>query len=315
MRTRHLTRLAAATLLAVLAGGCGSLSARYSSAELKRVGSQLNTGDSIYAELGIPDLRREDARIWIYAWEDALPEPSLSLLVLEFDADGRLVNKELSRGAKPAQGGLDAYSPGARYCSSGGTCIEHGMSTDEGLKFDDSFSAVTVKGAAQQRIRPPEPGAEECLLLLWPGKVWRASRGSILPPDGVAVSVAGASKWPYYRWLPTGAFARIVLTAGEHVVSVRDPVWDERMSDRSTEPGGFWPGVVDALLRPPSEEYDLPPSTATVQCRAGERVYLEIDAAFKSKGGHWFPIVLNTVDAATAQALIANMAQVLPPDY
>jgi hypothetical protein len=62
------------------------------------------------------------------------------------------------------------------------------------------------------------------------------------------------------------------------------------------------------------EESDRQPRTATVECRAGESVYLTIDAAFRGKGQHWFPIELRPVDAAQAQALMAELALVLPPD-
>jgi hypothetical protein len=311
--------VAAWVLLALLAGGCETLLGRYSTQQLERVGSELTTVDSIYAELGPADLRREGGRFWIYTWE-AVPF-SPSILVIEFDADGRLVNKELARGTKPSQGGMGGLSPNARYCTDGGTCLEHAIDTGDGGHFDDIASTVSVQGPAQSRIRPPELRAEECLLVIFPSKAWNKSQTSIPPPEGVAVSVEGAPRWSYPRWLPTGAFARIVLPAGEHVVSVRDPVWAERMADQGSPPEGLgkdvdlWVGVLDFLLSPPSEEHDKPPSAATFQCRAGERVFLEIDAGFKAKGRHWFPIVLREVDAAAAQVLIANMRQVLPPDY
>ncbi len=314
---RHTGPVVAVTLLVTLAAGCGVLPGRYSPEQIERVGSELTNADSIYAELGPPDLRREDARIWIYAWNDPVPYPSRSLLVLEFDADGRLANRQVVRGVKPTQGGLDGFSPSARYCTEDGTCVEHGIDTDEGIRFDDSFSAVTVRGAAQARVRSPEPAANECLLVTWPGEGWRQSHSSIPPPDGVAVSVEGASKWSYHRWLPVGAYARMVLPAGEHVLSVRDPMWDARMSDQETPPKDFttewW---LDVLLSPVvwPEEDDRQPRAVTFHCGAGERVFLAIDATFKGKGQHWFPIELRPVDAAEAQALMVNLALVLPPD-
>ncbi len=317
MKRRHTDAVAAVTLLAALAAGCAALPGRYSPEQLERVGSELTNADGIYAELGPPDLRREDARLWIYAWEDPVPYPSRSLLVLEFDADGRLSNKQLALAVKPTQRGLDGYLPNARYCTVGGTCVEHGIDADAGVRFEDSFSAVTVRGAAQARVRSPEPAAGECQLVIWPGEGWRQSHSSIPPPDGVAVSIEGASEWSNYRWLPVGAYARIVLSAGEHVLSVRDPIWDARMSDQATPPKDFttewWLWVFLTPTTSP-EEADRQPRTATVQCRAGESVYLAIDATFQGKGQHWFPIELRPVDAAQAQALMANLALVLPPD-
>ena len=325
MRRRYVNPVTTVTLLAALAAACGALPGRYTPEQLERVGSELATADSIYAELGPPDLRREDARIWIYAWEDPVPYPSRSFLVLQFDADRRLSNREVALAVKPSQGGLSGFLESARYCTEGGTCVEHGIATDDGINFDDSFSAVTVRGAAQERVLSPRIAANECLLVIWPGKGWTQSHSSIGPPDGVAISIEGSSKWSFYRWLPVGAYARIVLPAGEHVISVRDPMWDARMSDQTTQDDDlswgdvpWWAVIVGEILSGPdysSEEFDRKPRTAPVQCRAGEPLYLEIDATFKGKGQHWFPIELRSVDATEAQALMARMAQLLPPDY
>jgi hypothetical protein len=324
MRRRSANPVAAVTLLAALAAGCGALPGRYTSEQLERVGGELTTADSIYAELGPPDLRREDARIWIYAWEDPVPYPRRSFLVLQFDAEGRLSNREVALAVKPSQGGLDGLLQSARYCTEGGTCVEHGIATDDGIRFDDSFSAVTVKGAAQERVVSPKTAANECLLVVWPGEGWTQSHSSIGPPDGVAVSIEGSSKWSYYRWLPVGAYARIVLPAGEHVLSVRDPMWDARTSDQTTPeddlPWGevpWWMVILDQILTAPAysaEELDRKPRTAPVHCRAGETLYLVIDATFKGKGQHWFPIELRPVDAVEAQALMLHLSQLLPPD-
>jgi hypothetical protein len=324
------------TLLAALAAACTALPARYSAEQLARVGSELTSVDSIYAELGPPDLRREDARIWIYAWEDPAPYPNRSLVVLQFDADGRLSNREVALAVKPSQGGLSGFRQSARYCTEGGTCVEHGIATDAGIRFDDSFSAVTVRGAAQARVSSPQPAANECLLVIWPGAGWDQTHSSIPPPDGVAVSIEGSGQWSYYRWLPMGAYARIVLPAGEHVLAVRDPMWDARTSDQTTrdedpewddppwedpawEDLPWWAVILDELLSPSpiysTEERDRKPRTAPVQCRAGERVYLAIDATFKGKGQHWFPIELRPIDAAAARELMSQMALLLPPDH
>ena len=323
--------LVVAALLVVFAAGCSLLPGRYTAEQLERVGSELGDADSIYAELGPPDLRREDSRIWIYAWEDPVPYPSRSFIVLEFDADGRLSNREVALEVKPSQGGLSGLRQSARYCTPGGTCVEHGIATDAGISFDDSFSAVTVTGAARARMPPPQPAANECLLVIWPGTGWNQSHSSIPPPDGVAVSIDGSSKWTYFRWLPLGAYARIVLPAGEHALSVRDPMWDARTSDQTTpdedqpwedpwyEDLPWWVAIVDALLSPSpvygTEESDRKPRTVTVQCRAGEPLYLAIDATFEGKGQHWFPIELRAVSEAEAEALMAQMTLLLPPDH
>lgn len=316
MHTPRFDPAAAVTLLAVLAGGCGSSPERYSPAQLDRIGSDVTTCGSIQGELGVPGLIREDGRLWIYAWEGPLPDFRRSLLVLEFDAGDRLLHRELARDVSPGFEGLHGYLTNGRYCTPGGFCIEHAIDTDEGIRFDSAFSAVTVGGDARERFVLPEPRPDECLLVIWPGDAWSRSRGTVVPPDGVAMSIAGAAPWSYHRWLPTGAYARIVLPAGEHVVSVRDPVWEERMADRDSEAEDFttewW---IDLLLSPPSETHDLPPSTASFRCPAGASIHLNLDAAFKEKDGHWFPIVLRPVDAVAAQAEIATMRRVLPPDH
>lgn len=302
--------------LAVLAAGCETLPDRYSSEKLARVGSVLNTSESINAELGNATLVRENGRLWIYAWEDPVPYPSRSMLVVEFDAGGKLLNRELARAVKPARSELYRDLPNTQYCTPGGICIEHAIASDEGIDFDDSFSAVTVNGAAKERIRLTDPQAGECVLVIWPGAGWSESRSTLMSPYGMALSVDGAPKWSNFRWVPAGSFARIVLPAGDHVVSVRDPVWDERMANQDSPPSGFWPGVLDILLSPPLEALDLPPSSAPVHCWSGEQKFLKVDAAFVEKrGDHWFPIVLRSMEAAEALVLMASMAQVLPSDY
>ena len=282
MKRRHADRAGAVMLLAALAAGCGLLPERYSPEQIARVGSDLTSTDSIYAEFGPPDLRRDDARLWIYAWRSPEQFTSLSLVALEFDTDERLSHREIALGAKPIQGGPAGFQSRARYCTEGGICVEHAIATDAGIRFDDSFSAVTVRGAAQARVRPSEPATNECQLVIWPGEGWSQSRSRIPPPDGVAVSIGGASKWSYYRWLPVGAYARIVLPAGEHGLSVRDPAWDERISHETTSPEDEetphhhsdleWKlSVLDVLLGPatPPEESDRKPQAATFHCRAG----------------------------------------------
>lgn len=310
-------RAMAAVLLTVLAGACSSVPARYSAENLARIGSELNTADAIYAELGTASLERENGRLRIYTWQDNVLNSSRSLLVLEFDADGRLLNREVAREVKPTHGWLDRYPQSARYCTAGGTCIEHGVYGDDGIYYDYEFSAVTVQGTAKSRVQPAETREGECTLVIWPGDGWSESRSTIQTPYGLALSVDGAPKWSQFRWVPTGAFARIAMPAGDHVVSVRDPAWDERMSNRETPPEDrppTWPEVAGEILTPRAE-HDLPPGSAPFHCWSGDQRFLTINAVFVEKAGeHWFPIVLRSMEPAEAQALMSKMALVLPPE-
>lgn len=307
----------ALVLLVAFSAGCESLPERYSSDKLARIGGDLTDADALYAELGNATLVRDDGRLWIYTWEDSVPYPSRSMLVLEFDTDGKLQSHELARAVKPDRNEPGRALQDTRYCTAGGTCIEHGISSDAGIVFDGTFSAVTVQGEAKERIRPSEPRADECSVVIWPGDGWDESRfATVSTPYGLALSIDGAPRWSYFRWVPTGAFARIVLPAGDHTVAVRDPVWDERMADQDSPPGDDWLEVLDVLLSPPSEASDLPPSLAPFHCWSGEQVFLRVDAAFVEKrGDHWFPIVLRSIEAAEARVLISDMAQVLPSDH
>jgi hypothetical protein len=307
LNTPHEERAAAAILLAVLATGCGTVTGLYSPAQLDRVGSAVTSADGIRNELGVANFLREDNRLWIYSWQDDVPYARRSFLVLEFDASGTLRNREVSRAVTPSTGILTSHE---QYCTAGGVCIEHGIATDHGTDFDNAFSAVTVRGQAKGRISQPEPRAEECLLVIWPGGKW-----SRFPFHGVAVRVEDASQWSSFHWLPSGAYARIVAPAGSHVVSVRDPNWDARHSIRETPPKDFstewWLDL--ALRNYGTDATDAPPSSATVQCQAGEQVYLAVDSPI-DETGLWFPITLRSVEATAAQALLADRAQVLPPD-
>lgn len=307
LNTPHEERAAAAILLAVLATGCGTVTGLYSPAQLDRIGSTVTSADGIRDELGVANFLREDNRLWIYSWQDDVPYARRSFLVLEFDASGTLRNREFSRAVTPSTGIFTSHE---RYCTTGGVCIEHGIATDYGTDFDNAFSAVTVRGQARGRISQPEPRAEECLLVIWPGGKWNR-----FPFYGVAVRVEGASQWSSFHWLPSGAFARIVAPAGSNVVSVRDPNWDARHSIQETPPKDFsmewWLDL--ALRNYGTDATDAPPGSATVQCQAGEQVYLAIDSPI-DETGLWFPITLRSVEATAAQALLADRAQVLPPD-
>jgi hypothetical protein len=317
MRTTPVTLAAATTLVAALGAGCESLPERYPSAGLARVGSDLVDAGSIGAELGNATLVREDGRLWIYTWQDAAPLPGRSLLVLEFDADGLLLNRELARAVRPSRNELDRDFPNQQFCTAGATCIEHGVATDESISFEGT-AAVTVRGAAKARLRSTQPRSDECVVVVWPGHGWRESRFAVvMSPYGLALRVDDAPKWSDFRWVPDGSFARIVMPAGDHVVSVRDPVWDERASHQETPPEDFttawW--VSEILLGLPPEKSDLAPSAAPFRCSPGEERYFRVDAAFVEKGGdHWFPIVLRPMEAAEARTLMSGMAQVLPPD-
>ena len=137
-------------------------------------------------------LARENGRLWIYAWEDSVPYPSRSMLVVEFDADGKLLLRELARAVNASRSELHRDLPNTQYCTPGGVCIEHAISSDEEINFDGIFSAVTVKGAAKERIRPTDPQVGECVLVIWPGEGWSESHSSLMSPYGMAMSIEGA---------------------------------------------------------------------------------------------------------------------------
>jgi hypothetical protein len=332
VRTTRAIFLIVAALPGLLLAGCETLPERYSEEKLARVGRELTTADNIYAELGNATLVREDGRLWIYSWQDVVPYPSRSLLALHFDATGRLRSRELALGTGASRSELGRDVPNQQYCTAEGTCIEHGIyipgvtddSQQGGLQYDSTFSAVTVKGIAKSRVASIEAQPDQCLLSIWPGQEWDTSRNATMPPYGLALRIEGIPKWSYFRWIPSGSFARVVMPSGDHVVSVRDPSWDERFAhpepveESYTEHPLPTPGdlLEDLLLSPPSERNDLPPSSASLTCQAGEQVFVRVRASFKKQGGdHWFPIVLETVDATKARAMLPGMAQLLPPDY
>lgn len=322
-----------AALPGFLLAGCESLPERYSSEKLARVGRELTTADGIYTELGNATLVREDGRLWIYAWQNDVPYPSRSLLALYFDETGQLRSRELALGTRASRSEPNRDMPNAQYCTAGGTCIEHGIYIRDdankdpqqgGLQYDGTFSAVTVRGIAKSRVTSIEAQPDQCVLAIWPGKEWDTSRNDTMPPYGLALKIDGIPKWSYFRWIPSEAFARIVMPSGEHVVSVRDPSWDERIANPEPAEESYTehplPTLGDLLegllLSPPDERYDLPPSSASLNCQPGEQVFVRVRASFKKRGGdHWFPDVLEKVDATEARALLSGMAQLLPPDF
>jgi len=315
MRTRDAVRAATAIVLAALASGCilvpvptYEAAPRFSQEQIDAVGTEARTTDSIRAKLGPADLRRDDGRIWIYTWTEdygawvavavtragealegepwGAVESRRFLWVMEFDAEGALARHEFIPDAKDRDD--------RRYCTRGRLCVEHGMMADDEefgyrVVFDDQYSAVTARGEALERMSRPDPGADECLLVIWPESDWNLSG-----LRGLAFSVDGSSSWSSPHWVPAGAFARMVLPAGAHVVTARDPWWDVEVHQ----------GSLGA--------HDFKTSAATFQCGAGERVFLSIGAVKNKDNG--FPIVLRPVDATAAQPRVEDMAQVLPPD-
>lgn len=321
-------------LLTALVAGCISVPVptpeakpRFSSAQLDIVGREATTSDGIRAELGPPDLTRDNGRIWIYAWhkvsgmlidvplsrhDRATPGGEIvsqqSLLVLEFDADGNLQGQELAQEAP--------HSGRRPYCTQGGVCVAGELRTwDESFGpvyvFDDQASTVTVKGRALERFTRLEPTGDECLLTVWPSAEWKRlrsfGRSGDEPPDALTLMVEGTVHWWHWQSVPMGTYARTVVPAGPRLLSVRDPQWVAR----SAGAAAF------------DESTEGPASSATFRCSAGERVYLAIDPTLRADkgfpGGPWngpkgFPIVLRAVDEAEAQSTIASMPQVLPPN-
>lgn len=326
--------VAGVTLLATLAAGCIPIPVptpdtkpRYSAAQLDVVGREASTAGSIRVELGPPDLERDHGRIWIYTWhkvsgmfidvplwtdDPATPGGTIVskefLLVLEFDADGRLQRKELIQ-----QAPQDGRRP---YCTSDGLCVAGQVwAFDETFGYDyvfeDSSSTVTVKGPALERVTPLEPGRDECLLTLWPSVEWKKlaiyGPGRDEPPAGLVLAVEGANPWWLGQSVPMGTYARMVVPAGRRLVSVRDPKGDSRSPDAAALDGS-------------TEE---PAGAAMFRCKAGDHVYLAIRPTLQAgkgfpgarrDGAAGFPIVLLRFDATAAQSTIANMAQVLPPE-
>lgn len=321
-------------LLAALVTGCIPLpvpvpevNPRYSTAQLDVVGREATTAVSIRAELGPPDLTRDDGRIWIYTWhkvsgmfidvpiwtdEPASPGGEIVskqyLLVLEFDADGNLQGKELAQEAP--------HSGHRPYCTGSGLCVAGEVSTSDETfgvvrVFEDQSSFVTARGQARERLTRLEPEADQCLLTVWPSDEWgqlkNAGRSGDERPDALLLMVEGAAHWSRWQAVPMGTYARMVLPAGPRLVSVRDPRWNADSEDA---------GTLD-------ESTTEPASAAMIRCGAGDRVYLAIgptmqaDRGFPGAPGNaikGFPIVLRKVEATAGQSTIATMPQVLPPE-
>jgi len=301
-------------LLASLVAGCVPIpvstiarAPRFTQEQVDAIGREPQSRESLEAGLGFPDLRRDGDRIWIYTWTEdygawelvpikgqwsdnrAGPVESHRFLwVFEFDSDGGLRSQEFVRDAKEV-------SP-KKYCTMRGVCLHHTLTVDDvefGFKyvFDNERSAVTVAGEARERIAQPEPRSDECVLVVWPDREWDSyDKGDGLLAweweGGLALTIDNTPPWSTWRRLPAGAFARLALPAGVHAIAVR--------GSRSPE------------------EQETRKSTRRFECAAGEQVYLAI-GSLKTSGTR-LPIELRPVEPTAARALIADMAQLLPPD-
>jgi hypothetical protein len=145
-------------------------------------------------------------------WSDNRWSPVEShrfLWVFEFDNQGKAVSQGLVRDAKESR--REAYCSRSR----------------------------TKRGCGSW----PTPGADECLLFIWPDKEWDSDVSLITNDGGAPVIVDGAALWSTWRWLPFGAFAQMVLTAGKHAVSVKDLSKTEVNRRRSTRTfKRYWSG-------------------------------------------------------------------------
>jgi len=327
------TVIAGVVLLSALSAGCIPMPVpvpdadpRYAPAQLDVVGREATTANSIRAELGTPDLVRDNDRIWIYAWQrvsgmfidvplleddPATPGGAIVsreyLLVLEFDADGRLLGKEFID--ESPHGGSRAY------CTRSGLCVAGKVAASNETfgpthVFENRGSLVTVTGEMRERVTPLRPGLDQCLLTIWPSADWKRleifERRGGFAPDALAVMVEGTVDWWHGQLVPLDAYAQMTVSAGSRIISVGNPKSEDRSAGAAAS-GGWTYGQA---------------STATFQCVAGQQVYLAIvptlqpDRGFpgaprgRKKG---FPIVLRAVDAAEAQSTIAGMPQLLSP--
>ena len=326
--------VAGVTLLAAMVTGCiplpvpvPDMNPRYSTAQLDIVGREATTATSIRAELGSPDLTRDNGRIWIYTWhkvsgmfidvpiwtdDPASPGGAIVskqyLLVLEFDADGNLQGKELAQ---------EAPHIGDRpYCTSSGLCVAgEAERSDETFGyvyvFEDQSSTVTARGQARERVTRLEPNGDECLLTVWPSDEWKQLKifgpSGDRRPDVLPLMVEGTAHWWHWQSLPIGTYARMTVPAGSRLISVGDP------GSAANADGAA------AFVESTQEQA----SAATFRCAAGEQVYLAIGPTMPADRGFpgarkdtrkGFPIVLRAVESTAGQAMIDNMAQVLPPE-
>lgn len=324
----HRLPLASPALLAVLAAAllaaCVPIpiptretAPRFSQEQIATIGGDAVTRSAVAASLGSPDIRREDDRVWIYLWTVtsgawiAIPlappfagymgpiTSNTFALVLTFDAGGgTLMSREFAREVTGT--GKDAY-----YCTDLGLCLEYRVKTDvdhrvptriletggpvERRDFHDQFSAVTVKNSMRDRLGVAEPRSDQCLVVIWPDpQAWMRSSWLHGVAGGLIVSVGGERN----SWLPVGTYAEVALPRGVQAVEAVSPAFAGVVLQPQ-----YWP------------KGGLPKSSATFECRAGERVYLTIGAS--GPPGNEFPIVLKTVDPATATPLISNMPKVL----
>jgi hypothetical protein len=317
----RLCRVGFVAALVLSVGGCivlpiptAATAPRYTPTQLESVRKDTVTQKSVETELlGLPDFRLEAKRIWIYGWTvysgkwfmgDFLPNyvggavvghvsSTAFLLVLEFDADGILRSKEF---AHEVRGGRD------RFCTERELCIEHpvlDMITIDGKMdtedphevYRSGYSAVTVKGKARD-FAGSRPQPDECLLVIWPTEEWNHKDSwNPIPriPGGLALTIEGA-QWPRHAWLPAEAFAVLSMSPGTHAIYAVLPYDDENV-----------------ICRP--NKRCVEESAASFECKPGEYAYLAIGRSEENNRA----IVLRSIDAATAQALIADMPEVLVP--
>jgi len=318
MRTEQIERAAQVATVLLLLAGCIPVpvptkptQVRYSEAQLATLVPGSTTRDAVQQSLGRPDVHRAEDRLWIYAWNvdrgkwfaiPVLPVFAGDMgpidtdgfrLFLEFDASGVLQRYSFAQPVKDTED--------HRYCVAAGFCLEHPVETGETLSsgmaisdIRDAWSAVTASGAAKAILEWPVPPAGGCVVVLWPDAGWSKSGGFWgSTPLGLPVMVDDLPDSRVPAWLPNGSFAVFVLPAGEHVLEASSP-WVS-------------PGLYSGSMPFKSEK-----SSATFQCHAGEQVYMAIGASTSEVNR--FPIVLNPVDEAAAQALIANMPRVLLPE-
>ena len=230
MKGLGLRRAATLAMMSLLVTGCIPVPVpipasppRFSSEQLAQITEGLTTRDGVASTLGTPDLRRAHDQFWFYQWtvdrgglcffpECLLPGAQLDplsseqlILVLQFDEGGVLRGKEVA--------GL-TDNRAERNCTASGVCVERLFGHDGGLtvlgarrrlqSFDETGSAVTVRGAAKERVAWPVLSAAKCLLVLWPEEDWDRQ-------PGMQFKVAD-----YDVWLPTRAFAVFDLPTGEY---------------------------------------------------------------------------------------------------
>ena len=294
--------------LGLLASGCIPLPAptfetapRFSVEQITAIAQKPQTRQSVEATLGPPDLRRDADRLWIYTWTDdygswelvpiqgrwsdnrAGPvESHRYLWLITFDDDAAMTAQEYLQDVKTRKSGA--------VCSPSDVCISNGQWVDDAefgvrFRFDDIRSAVTIPGGAQSRRPPLEPAPNQCVLTLWPDAVWDSQPDWNSDEGGLTVRIEGAGPWALWRWLPSRTYAQMLLESGDHLLAVRHSAENE-LKERTS--GG------------------------TVRCAPGQRLYIALGGSTTTRDHA--PVELHPIDPTDAWTVIADMAQVLPPD-